>query len=90
MADVASCKFRKENQSKASEYFAKSPWLKMTKAGIVHINNMQINKMNIIQHRAEAFYRKYSDITPFVILNIFISNCNLVTHYFSVTITNYS
>ncbi len=26
---------------------------------------------------------KYSDVTPFVIVNIFISNCNLITHFFS-------
>ncbi len=35
---------------------------------------------------AEAFYRKYSD----VIINIFISNCNLITHPFLVTITDYN
>ncbi len=29
---------------------------------------------------------KYSDETPFVIINIFISNCNLITHFFSVTV----
>ncbi len=27
---------------------------------------------------------------PFVILNIFISNCNLITHFFLVTVTNYN
>ncbi len=29
--------------------------------------------MNIIQHILD-FYRKYSDVTPFVIVNIFVSN----------------
>ncbi len=33
---------------------------------------------------------KKSDVTPFVILNIFISNCNLITHFFSVTVTDYN
>ncbi len=27
---------------------------------------------------------------PFVILNIFISNCNLITQFFLVTVTNYN
>ncbi len=31
-----------------------------------------------------------SDVTPLVILNIFISNCNLITHFFSVTVTDNS
>ncbi len=42
--------------------------------------------MNIIQHVAKTFYRKYSDVTPFVISNNLKSNCNLMTHYFSVTV----
>ncbi len=33
---------------------------------------------------------KNSDVTPFVILNIFISNCHLITHFFSVTVTDYN
>ncbi len=33
---------------------------------------------------------KYSDVTPFVIFNIFISNYNLITHLFSVTVTDYN
>ncbi len=33
---------------------------------------------------------KKSDVTPFVILNIFISNCNLITPFFLVTVTNYN
>ncbi len=46
--------------------------------------------MNNLQHIAEAFYRKYLDVTPFVNINIFISNCNLITHSFSVTVTGYN
>ncbi len=30
-----------------------------------------------------------SDVTLFVIINIFISNCNLITHFFLVTEYNY-
>ncbi len=30
-----------------------------------------------------------SDVTPFVV-TIFISNCNLITHFFSVTVTDYN
>ncbi len=26
----------------------------------------KVNKINIVQHIASAFYRKYSDVTPFV------------------------
>ncbi len=33
---------------------------------------------------------KYSDVTPFVIVNIFISNCDLITQFFIVTATDYS
>ncbi len=29
-------------------------------------------------------------VKSFVILNIFTSNCNLITHFFSVTVTDYS
>jgi len=40
-------------------------------------------QMNIIQ-QILAFYRKYSDATPFVIVNIFCNcTCNLITHCFS-------
>ncbi len=56
--------------------------MNMTKEDIVHINNMQNNKINIIQHTAKAFYRKYSDGTPFVIIHIFKSNGNLIIHFF--------
>ncbi len=70
--------------------FTKRPWQEMIKEDTVHIKNMQSNKMNIFQHTAEAFYRKYSDVTPFVISNIFISNRNLITHSCSVTVTDYS
>ncbi len=31
-----------------------------------------------------------SDVTPFVIRNIFISNFNWITHFFSVTATDYN
>jgi len=33
---------------------------------------------------------KKSDVTLFVIVNIFISNCNLITIFFLVTVTNYN
>ncbi len=33
---------------------------------------------------------KKSDVTLFVILNIFISNSNLITHIFLVAVTNYN
>ncbi len=33
---------------------------------------------------------KKSDVTLFVIVNIFISNCNLITFFFLVTVTNYN
>ncbi len=33
---------------------------------------------------------KKSNVTPFVILNIFISNCNLITHFFPVTVIDYN
>ncbi len=65
----------------------------MAKEGVARIKYMQSNKMNIIQHIAEAFYNKYLDVTPFVVINIFISNCNLTTIFFSVTmlhVTNYA
>ncbi len=51
---------------------------------------MQSDKINIFQHIAKAFYRTYSDVTSFVTVNIFKSNCNLNTHSFSVTVTGYS
>ncbi len=40
MAGMERCKFKQENQSKASENssnFTKQPWLEMAKVGIVHI-----------------------------------------------------
>ncbi len=70
--------------------FTKRPWLEMTEEDTVHIKNMQSNRINIIRHIAEAFNRKYFDVIPFVIINIFTSNCNLITPSFSVTVTNYS
>ncbi len=63
--------------------FTKWPWLEMAKEDIVHIKNMQSNKRNTIRHIADAFYRKYSAVTLFVIINIFISNYNLITVFFS-------
>ncbi len=62
----------------------------MTKENIVHIKITQSNKMNIIQRIAGAFYRKYSDGTSFVIINIFQNNCNLITLSVFVTVTDYS
>ncbi len=47
-------------------------------------------KVNIIQHAAEAFDRKYSDVTLFLITDIFKSNCDLITYSFLVTVTDYS
>ncbi len=35
------------------------------------------------------FYRKYSDVTHFVIIIIFRTDDNLITHKFSVTVTGY-
>ncbi len=54
---------------KAAEYHQTS--LKKALTG-----NGQSNKMNITPPIALAFYRKYSDVTPFVITNVFISSCN--------------
>ncbi len=59
----------------------------MTK-DMVHVKNMQSNKMNSFQHIAWDFYRTYSDVTPFVIINIFIRDCNLITHSFSLTVAD--
>ncbi len=42
--------------------------------------HMQSDKMKIIQHTDEAFYRTYSDVTPFVIIYIFKSTFHLITH----------
>ncbi len=64
---------------RAASNFTELPWLEMTKE---IIKNMQSNKMNIIQHAAEASDRKYSDVSPLIIFNIFILNCNLITHSF--------
>ncbi len=33
---------------------------------------------------------EYSDVTSCVIINIFESNCNLSTHFFLVSISDYS
>ncbi len=55
---------------------------------IVHIINMQSNKMNMIQHIAKDFYWKYLNLTLLVIIKIFMSNCNLITHISSVSVTD--
>ncbi len=60
----------------------------MAKEDIVHIKITWNDKMNIIQHigyKFGVFYRKYSDVTHFVIIIIFITDDNLITHKFSVT-----
>ncbi len=78
MADVSRCKFKQENiirkSSEQHQTLLNGTWLEMTEEDIVHNKNIQSNKINIIQHTEQAFYRKYSDVTPFVIINIFISN----------------
>ncbi len=56
MADGISCKFKQENQPKASEQHQTSlndlDWKRKEKENIVHNKNMQSNKMNIIQRIA--------------------------------------
>ncbi len=47
----------------------------------------EINQLNLY---VGVCVKTKSDVTPFVILNIFISNCNLITHSFSVTVTDYN
>ncbi len=51
--------------------------------------NIQSDNMNIIQHKVEVFYREYPDVTSFVTICIFISNCDVITHSFSVAVTEY-
>ncbi len=46
--------------------------------------------MKIIQHITKVFCRKYSDVTPIAITDIFINTCNLITHCFSVAVTDYN
>ncbi len=49
----------------------------MTKEDIMHIKNMQSDKMNIIQHVAKAFDGKYSDVIIFVYMaKVFQSKSN--------------
>ncbi len=48
------------------------------------------NKMNIIQHIAQDFENIQMYWNPVVIINIFKSNCNLITHFFSVIVADYS
>ncbi len=59
---------------RAASNFTKRPWLEMVKEDTVHVKNMQSNKINIIQHMAWAFYRKYSSNAASSIINIFKSN----------------
>ncbi len=84
VADVGLSKFKQENQSKASEknQTLLLLWLEMAKEGIVHIKTKQSNKKNSIQH---ITFCKYSDVTPFAIMNIFRGNCNLLTYLQTVT-----
>ncbi len=51
----------------------KRSWLEMTEKDIVHVKTYKATKLFNI------YSRKYSDVIPFVIINIFISNCNLIT-----------
>ncbi len=50
----------------------------------------QQNESYSTYSRLINFYRKYADVTTFVIINIFKSNCNLFTYSFSVTVTDYN
>ncbi len=68
--------------------FTERPWQEMAKEVTVRIKTFKV-KMNIIQHIAWALYRRYSDVTPFVIINIFIINFNLITHPFLGTDYSY-
>ncbi len=47
---------------------------------------IEINQLNLYV----GVCVKKSDVTLFVFLNIFISNCNLITHLFLVNVTNYN
>ncbi len=40
------------------------------------------NKAFTVQECVWKNKTQQTDVTPFVILNIFISNCNLITHFF--------
>ncbi len=70
--------------------FTSNPWLEMAKEGTVHSKNMQSNKLNIIQQKAQPFYKKFSDAIPFLIINIFKGNCYSITQSFSITVTYYN
>ncbi len=77
---------REPNKSiRTASNFTKRPWLEMTKEDIVHIKNMQSNKINIIQHSLS--FLQISDATSFVIIHIFTRNRHLMTHYFSETVS---
>ncbi len=47
----------------------------------------EINQLNLYVGVCE---KKKSDVIPIVILNIFISNCNLIKKKISVTVTDYN
>ncbi len=57
IGNVVPCKFKREpiKSIRIASIFTKQPWLLMAKENIVHIKNMQDNKMNIIPHIAWAF-----------------------------------
>ncbi len=82
MADVECCKFKQENQSKASE---QHQTLLKSLNGNGKRRRCAYQKHTKQQYEyyltySLRFYRKYSDVTPFVIIKIFISNCHLITH----------
>ncbi len=62
VTDVGRCGFKQENESKASN-FAKQPRQEVTK-DTVYIENMQSNKMSIIQHQPKVCWKKYSNVIP--------------------------
>ncbi len=79
------CKFKQENQLKASELYQT-----LLNGLDLKWQKQQDEYFSTHSLRALAFYRKCSDVTPFVIINFFKSNCNLITHFFSVIVTSYS
>ncbi len=56
---------------------------------IVHVRVVNLGKKSI-KSVCGMDVCKYSNATLFVTVNIFIINCNLITHFFLVTVTNYS
>ncbi len=45
--------------------------------------NKSMTKLIIMCYIIIIYYVKKSDVTPFVIIYIFLSNCNLITHFLS-------